>query len=84
MKEKEGPGAPKCVDGHTSFPMTIVLDGDKQVGKELACAQSLRVHDLLAAALPGNGSQAAGRLKKILYYSQHFYLSGLLFQCKET
>lgn len=28
--------------------MTIVLDGDQQVGGELACAQSLKMHALLA------------------------------------
>ena len=29
---------------------------------------SLEVHDLLAATSPNSGSQAPGRLKKILYY----------------
>lgn len=40
------------------FQMMVVLDSDKWVGEEMACVQSLKVHDLLAANLPGSGSQA--------------------------
>lgn len=63
--------------------MAIVLDSDEQVGAEWGCAQSLHVHDLLAAALPGSGSQAPGRLKRNSTI-RCLYFSGLLVPCKET
>lgn len=62
--------------------MTVVRDGDDQVGEERACAQSLEVHDLLAAVLPGSGSQAPGRLQKILYYSALVSFRAVV--CKEA
>lgn len=58
------PGSPRaCEAVDCLLPMTIVLDSDKQVGEDWAGAQSLQGHDLLAATLPGNGSQAPGRLE---------------------
>lgn len=44
--------------------MTIVLDSDEQVDEDWASAPSPHVHALLAATLPGSGSQGPGRLKK--------------------